>query len=110
MRLKNIKKEVNLDKEQVEKVKDVFSVSENVIEGATTMVYLIKTGNSTWKDAYQKLKEAKPNLSLEELVDSVNLAKQFLMTKEDYERIRKIVKKEVSDLESTYENDFFDRL
>ena len=59
---------------------------------------------------YQKLKEVKPNLSLEELVDSVNLAKQFLMTKEDYERIRKIVKKEVSDLESTYENDFFDKL
>ena len=69
-----------------------------------------RMGDSTWKDAYQKLKEAKPNLSLEELVDSVNLAKQFLMTKEDYERIRKIVKKEVSDLESTYENDFFDKL
>ena len=103
-------KEVNLDKEQVEKIKEVFSVNENVIEGATTMIYLIKTGNSTWKDAYQKLKEAKPNLSLEELVDSVNLAKQFLMTKEDYEHIRKIVKKEVSDLESTYENDFFDKL
>ena len=99
-----------MDDGVVEKIKDVFSVNENVIEGATTMVYLIKTGNSTWKDAYKKLKEAKPNLSLEELVDSVNLAKQFLMTKEDYERIRKIVKKEVSDLESTYENDFFDRL
>ena len=99
-----------MDDGVVEKIKDVFSVNENVIEGATTMIYLIKTGNSTWKDAYQKLKEAKPNLSLEELVDSVNLAKQFLMTKEDYERIRKIVKKEVSDLESTYENDFFDKL
>ena len=40
-------KEVNVDKEQVEKIKDVFSVNENVIEEATTMIYLIKTGNST---------------------------------------------------------------
>ena len=50
-----------MDDGVVEKIKDVFSVNENVIEGATTMVYLIKTGNSTWKDAYKKLKEAKPN-------------------------------------------------
>ena len=40
--------------------------SSIVIEGATTMVYLIKTGNSTWKDAYQKLKEAAdPQISME---------------------------------------------
>ena len=87
-------KEVNVDKEQVEKIKDVFSVNENVIEGATTMVYLIKTGNSTWKDAYQKLKEAKPKLSMDERVDSVNLAKMLLLTKERKEEIRKEAEKE----------------
>ena len=99
-----------MDDGVVEKIKDVFSVNENVIEGATTMVYLIKTGNSTWKDAYQKLKEAKPKLSMDERVDSINAAKSFLMTKEDYERIKGIVKKEVAELENAYEEDILDKL
>ena len=40
------------------------------------------------------MKEAKPKLSLEELVDSVNLAKAFLLTKERQEEIRKEAEKE----------------
>ena len=87
-------KGVSINKEQAAKLKEIFSVNDTVIEGATTLLYLIKTGNATWKDAYQKLKEAKPKLSLEELVDSVNLAKAFLLTKERQEEIRKEAEKE----------------
>ncbi len=103
-------KDVNANNEQVEKLKAVFSANDNVIEGSNTMIYLIKTRNATWKDAYQKLKEAKPNLSIDDRVDSINTAKEFLMTKEDYERIRDIVKEEIMELESTYEEDSFDKL
>ena len=46
------------------------------------------------KDAYQKLKEAKPKLSMDERVDSVNLAKMLLLTKEIKEEIRKEAEKE----------------
>ncbi len=87
-------KEVRPDNEQVEKLKEVFSVTDNVVEGATTMIYLIRTGNASWKNAYQKLKEAKPKLSLEDRVDSINLAKTFLLTKERQEEIRKEAEKE----------------
>jgi uncharacterized protein YwgA len=103
-------KEVKTDNEQVVKLKEVFSVNDNVVEGATTMIYLIKTGNASWKNTYQKLNEVKPRLSIDDRVDSINTAKEFLMTKEDYERIKDIVKKEVMELGSTYEEDIFDKL
>ena len=103
-------KEVKTDNEQVVKLKEVFSVNDNVVEGATTMIYLIKTGNASWKNTYQKLNEVKPRLSIDDRVDSINTAKEFLMTKEDYEHIKDIVKKEVMELGSTYEEDIFDKL
>ncbi len=103
-------KDIKVNSEQVKKLREVLSVNDNVLEGDTTMIYLIKTGNATWKGAYQKLKEAKPKLSMDERVDSINAAKSFLMTKEDYERIKGIVKKEVAELENAYEEDILDKL
>ena len=90
-------KEVKTDNEQVGKLKEVFSVNDNVVEGATTMIYLIKTGNASWKNAYQKLKEAKPKLSLSDLVDSINLAKRTLMTREREEELRKEAQKDAEE-------------
>ena len=86
---------VEVNKEKLEKVREVFSVNDNLVEGATTMISLIRSGSATWKDAYQKLKEIKPNLSLSDLVDSVNLAKRLLMTKEMEEELREEAQKDV---------------
>ena len=68
-------KETQADKGKLEKIRYVFSTNDNVVEGVTTMIFLIKSRIVIWKDAYQKLREAKPNLSLSDLVDSVNLSK-----------------------------------
>ena len=58
---------------------------------------MIKTGNASWKNAYQKLKEAKPKLSLSDLVDSINLAKRTLMTREREEELRKEAQKDAEE-------------
>lgn len=79
----------------VEKLKERYvDKTESVIEGAATVFFLIKKGETDWKHIYIKLKEAKPKLSLDERVDSVNLAKAFLLTKERKEEIRKEAEKE----------------
>lgn len=79
----------------VEKLKERYmDKTESVIEGAATVLFLIKKGETDWKHIYIKLKEAKPKLSLDERVDSVNLAKAFLLTKERKEEIRKEAEKE----------------
>ena len=80
--------------ENKEKLKMIFSEKdEKVIEGAATVIYLIKNG-VLWKNIYTKLKQVKPNLSTSELVDSVNLAKEFMLTEEKLSEIRKEAREE----------------
>ena len=99
-----------IKEEYVEKLRGIFlDKTESVIEGAATTLFLIKVGDSDWKHIYIKLKNAKPNLSISELVDSVNPAKMFLLTKERREEILKEAEKESkawaeASLEDTAEN------
>ncbi|MCL5101394.1 MAG: hypothetical protein M1348_02175 [Candidatus Parvarchaeota archaeon] len=100
----------SVKEEYVEKLKEMYiGKTESVIEGAATALFLIRRGETDWKHIYIKLKEAKPKLSIGELVDSVNLAKMFLLTKERREEILKEAEKESkawaeASLEDTAEN------
>jgi len=101
----------DLKENDLEKLKEIFQKkSEKVIEGIATALYLIKTGLTSWRDIYSSLKEAKPNLSLEESVDAVNNAKELILTEKDYEQIRERIKEEFEDLENAHSEDTFDTL
>jgi len=101
----------NLKENYLEKLKAIFpEKGEKVIEGIATVLYLIKTGLASWKDIYLRLKEAKPNLSLEESVNAVNSAKELVLTEKDYEQIRERIKEEFEDLENAHSEDTFDTL
>ena len=83
---------------------------EKIIEGTATVLYLINTKKASWKDIYRKLKEAKPNFSIGELVDSIDLAKNFVLTKEDWNEIYKTAQEESKAWERASLEDISDSL
>ncbi|EFD92384.1 MAG: hypothetical protein M1284_01025 [Candidatus Parvarchaeota archaeon] len=97
--------------EYKEKLNAVFSQKyEKIIEGTATVLYLINTKKASWKDIYRKLKEAKPNFSIGELVDSIDLAKNFVLTKEDWNEIYKTAQEESKAWERASLEDISDSL
>ena len=95
----------------MEKLNEVFSQKdERIIEGTATVLYLINTKKASWKDIYRRLKEAKPGFSMSELADSIDAAKEFMLTKGDWNEIYETAREESKAWEEASLRDISDSL
>ena len=89
------------ESEVLEKLKHLGSLSPERLEALATVFFLLKKGNVDWLGMVDAIKEAKPKLSLEQIVTAINDAKVLLITIEKVESFKK---------EMRTESEFWDRL
>ncbi|MEM3503731.1 MAG: hypothetical protein QW134_05865 [Nitrososphaeria archaeon] len=89
------------ESEALEKLKRLGSLSPERLEALATVLFLLKKENVDWLVMVDAIKEAKPKLSLEQIVTAINDAKVLLITVEEVESFKK---------EMISENEFWDKL
>lgn len=85
----------------LEKLKHLGNLSPERLEALSTVFFLLKKENVDWLGMVDAIKEAKPKLSLGQIVTAINDAKVLLITIEEIESFKK---------EMRSESEFWDRL